>query len=193
MKKANLESNKVGTVTQTPKDKLTKKVIIVVLAILVIFGILVGVQLVKNYRGGGIPEEAVPEKDISEFTFERRDVGTSGLSLELPGELKFKSVVLPKEIRAMISSMDSYGYESDTFSVDCVAVSYNPGITPSLRGAEQGAIANLKNFPGVKKFKYTSKSVNISGAEGVLLDGRLQRANFYFKFRALLLIRDLNL
>ena len=127
------------------------------------------------------------------YVWHLASVGKTGFSIESPAELKPKSLKLPDNVKPLIQEMVTYGFASQPLSIDMVSVTYTGQVVPSLKGAEQGAIANFKNVPFVKDVQYTSNPASASGKNGIVLDGTFSAPKDKMGFKAVILIENLTM
>ena len=120
-------------------------------------------------------------------------IGNTGFSIESPVELKPKFLKLPENVKALIQEMVTYGFASQPLSIDAVTVTYTGKVVPSLKGAEEGAIANFKRVPLVKDVQYASKPFSASGKNGTILEGTFSAPNDKMGFKAVILIDNLTM
>lgn len=127
------------------------------------------------------------------YAWNRVPIGNTGFSIESPVELKPKFIRLPENVKALIQEMVTYGFSSQPLSIDAVTVTYTGKVVPSLKGAEEGAIANFKRVPAVKDVLYTSKPFTASGKNGSVLEGTFSVPRDKMGFTAVVLIDNLTM
>ena len=178
--------------TSQPKRSLMQLSIIYGIVILVILGIVITRKSWQPFFTR-MPAGYTPAPVNITYAWHTAEIGATGFSVESPVELKPKFIKLPDNVKPLIQEMVTYGFASQPLSIDAVTVTYTGKVVPSLKGAEQGAIANFKNVPMVKDVQYTSNPFSASGKNGIILDGTFSVPKDKMGFKAVVLIDNLTM
>jgi hypothetical protein len=95
-------------------------------------------------------------------------VDDSALSLALPDGLQPQAVDLPSEARSLITRFTMSTYERDGISLAVSHALYKPGVPTTLKGAIDGAIANIEKTRGVSKVTDSRRPWEVDGREGAI-------------------------
>jgi hypothetical protein len=111
------------------------------------------------------------------------------LSLALPDGLQPQAVDLPSAARDLITRFAISTYEQDGISLAVSHVLYKPGISTSLKGVIDGAIANIAKKSGVSKVTDGRRPWEVDGREGAIVDLNLEGTEEQMIGRALFLMQ----
>ena len=187
-----LKGQEAGLNSQQPKRSKMELIIIYAIILLVIIGIVATRNKWQPFFSG-MPRAYTTAPAKITYAWNTAAIGDTGFSIESPVELKPKFIKLPENVKALIQEMVTYGFTSQPLSIDAVKVTYSGKVVPSLKGAEEGAIANFKRVPAVKDVQYTSKPFSASGKNGSILEGTFSVPRDKMGFKAVVLIDNLTM
>lgn len=121
-----------------------------------------------------------------------RNFQNIGLSIESPFELNEGYLELPSEYKSMVKEMKFYQYTSDPFSVNITYALYFDDIVPSLDGAANGAINNMRIAKGVENFTSSISNVNLGEIPGRMIKGSFKIQKQSAEFIGVIYISGLN-
>ena len=116
-------------------------------------------------------------------------VDDSALSLALPDGLQPQVVDLPSDARNLITRFTMSTYERDGISLAVSHAIYKPGVPTTLKGAIDGAIANIAKTRGVSKVADSRRPWQVEGREGAIVDLKLEGKEEEMEGRALFLMQ----
>ena len=175
----------------TKKGSMELVIVYTVIAV-VIFGLVITRSKWQSFFNRVPREYAAAPAQIT-YDWKTFPIGNTGFSIESPVELKPRFIKLPENVKSMIQELVSFGFTSKPLSIDAVTVTYTGRVVPSLKGAEEGAIANFKKIPAVKDVLYTSKPFSASGKNGTLMEGTFSIPNDKMGFTAIVMIDNLKM
>lgn len=134
--------------------------------------LLIGIAyLVRDFEIGTL----LPDRKnttIIEDNWNRKVIGSMGLSLETPFELKPTKVFFPPGSEDYIEEMETHAYQQGTtIIVMANSIRYISSIKPNLQSAAEGSINNLKSLQGIKNLTFSQNNISRSGIEGFLQSG----------------------
>jgi len=98
-------------------------------------------------------------------------------------------VDLPSEARNLITRFTMSTYERDGISLAVSHAIYKPGVPTTLKGAIDGAIANIAKTRGVSKVADSRRPWQVEGREGAIVDLKLEGKEEEMEGRALFLMQ----
>jgi hypothetical protein len=116
-------------------------------------------------------------------------VDDSALSLALPDGLQPQAVDLPSEARSLITRFTMSTYERDGISLAVSHALYKPGVPTTLKGAIDGAIANIEKTRGVSKVTDSRRPWEVDGREGAIVDLKVEGKEEEMEGRALFVMQ----
>ena len=121
-------------------------------------------------------EPGVPQAVLSQ-TWTRQALGGNAFSFESPVALKPESIELPAEVRSQIREMASVSGEGQGLNVMASYMALPPGRTPSLDGAAEGALANVRKTAGTASVDANKHDTAVAGLPAIEIEGNVQRQN----------------
>lgn len=100
-----------------------------------------------------------------------RSIADSGLLVETPFELSKGKIDLPAEYLELVEEMTVTQYSSDPISFNATYVIYDDHIIPSLDGAANGAINNMRIAKDVSDFTATIRNIYLGSIPGRMIEG----------------------
>ncbi len=125
----------------------------------------------------------------SGFNWQRRSVGTSGISFESPFVLTKSESDIADNVHELVRRKETYAHSSDYIYLFADYTEYANHSTPSLEGAETEAIDGLEKA-GARDLNYNSELVIISDIQGKHIFGTYSSDISNFRFRVVLLIEN---
>lgn len=163
--------NEITTQSETiQKSKKSKKLIVLIifLAVLLLIVWLVGFYGVKKYLDRNFSTHT--SESILKGTWERKNIGQSGLSLKLPFELKKSNLTLSQSVTNLIDTVESFSHTSGKgFKVITFYSVYKPGIEASLDAAVQGAVNEIQNLKSISNFRWERTDTTIGIKNGAIV------------------------
>lgn len=174
-----------GSQVSKSKGAQSKIITTIVTLIVIVIAGLIGRETV-NYFWKPSNELTV---DVSEWN--KRTIANTGLSIELPFELEEGYIELPEEYKSLITEMSVYQFSSNPMSVNLTYAIYSADIDPSLDGAAQGAINNMRVSKGVKDFSSKISETKLGVLHGRSIEGKYKIQNQLAEFKGVIYMEGL--
>jgi hypothetical protein len=121
-------------------------------------------------------EPGVPEAVLTQ-TWTKQSFGNGAFSFESPIPLKTEAVELPESIRAQIREMTSLTGEAQGLNVGASYMVLPDGRTPSLDGAAEGALGNIRKVPGTVSVDAKKHPTTVMGRDAIEVEASVKRGD----------------
>jgi len=139
-----------------------------------------------------LKSEKLPEQVIQQ-EWEKKQYGSSGLSLQVPFKLTTYTITLSEGIMTIVKKIDSYKYESaDGFMVMVICIQYKPqfGVL-DLQEAAGNTTDEIMNQLGTSNFDFEAGPLQKGDISGVFQKGSFIKNGIEFKFINAMLMKEL--
>lgn len=112
------------------------------------------------------------------------------LRITLPAAPQQKTIDIPQQVRDMIQKIESHECTSSSTGISVLVINavYKNQIIPSIEGAVDGALSNIKNLKGISNIQHTISHITVSGKNGKLLTVSADQDGRRFEMKGLFLI-----
>jgi len=119
-------------------------------------------------------EPAVPQAVLSQ-AWTKQTLGGKAFSFDSPLPLAFQPVELPESVRSQIREMSSVSGEGQGLNVMGSYMALPAGRTPSLDGAAEGALANVRKTPGTLSVEAKKHETTLAGQPAIEVEAEVRR------------------
>lgn len=113
--------------------------------------------------------------DLATRPWVEQPIGRSGVVLEAPWHLEGVSVPFPREMAGKVSQWTWIGHEADGIRVMASRVTFAYGISPSLEGAADGMVKNVREVPGTASVTPQRSATTLLGRPAIELEIHIER------------------
>jgi hypothetical protein len=176
------------------KGKKTKKlaIILVSIGIFILIAGFAGYYGIKKFMDKNFATHT--SESILKGDWERKNIGHSGISLELPFELTKNDLTLPESVVNLIDTVESFSHTSGKgFKVITFYSMYKPGIEASLDAAVQGAVNEIQNLKSIDNFRWERADTAIGSKNAAIVICKYNLLSYSVQQKAILICDKNNL
>lgn len=153
---------------------------------------LILITLVSTNIKNCTKEIFIPTSETTEDTlvWKQKEVGFTGLLIEIPFDLEISKPVMPPEVQSLIKDSQRYSYSSNNFAVDINYIVNSEKIEGNLEEGTSEAIRRMKDVKGVSDFTFEIIDTYRDGIHGKLLKGHYQINKQFLGFRGAIFLKN---
>jgi flagellar basal body-associated protein FliL len=180
-------------VKPTKKKSKKKRNLIIFIIVFIIFFIgayFIGskvMSFISKYADTTKTEQLLNDRWV------KKTYGNPPLTIETPLILKAQEIPnIPPEVKKLVDNMEGFQYKSlvNGLEINIATNLYVPNLQANLKGAVDGAVAELQKQPTISNFKHQTEAFNKLNVTGGRIFGTFDENNIKKKFEAIILVED---